>query len=56
MCLGRNVEIDQRAKVYSFFKLFFTMKYSCKVKKKKEKKKGKLKKFFAVVQKALCWA
>jgi len=53
MCLWRNVKIVQRAKVYSFFKLVFMMKYSCKVKKKKGKKKAKV--FLAVVQEALCW-
>lgn len=48
MCLWRNVKIDQRAKVYSFFRLVFMMKYSSKVKKqnktttqKKKKKKKK---------------
>lgn len=50
MCLWSNVKIDQRAKVYSFFKLVFMMKYSCKVKKKKQAKV-----FLAVVQEALYW-
>lgn len=39
MCLWRNVKIDQRAKVYSFFKLVFMMKYSCKVEKKPKNQK-----------------
>lgn len=43
MCLWRNVKIDQRAKVYSFFKLVFMMKYSCKVKKTKKPQPRKLK-------------
>lgn len=56
MCLWRNVKIDQRAKVYSFFKLVFMMKYSCKVEKKPKKTPTQQAKVLLVVmQEALYW-